>query len=55
MTLVRGSFRLGLPVVSGTGIPELDELFDLENEAGFAESLAHGEPDDEGELFDFDG
>ncbi len=36
------SFRLGLPVVLGTGIPELDELLALAKEAGFAEALAEG-------------
>ncbi len=32
--------RLGLPVVSGTGIPKLDELLALKQEAGFAEAEA---------------
>ena len=34
--------------------PELDELFDMEFEAGFAESSGHCEPEDEGDLFGFD-
>ncbi len=45
---------LGLPCVSGTGIPELDELFMLECEAGFAEDLGLREPEFEGDVFCFD-
>ncbi len=46
--------RLGMPCVSGTGIPDLDELFMLECEAGFAECSGAREPEDEGDVFGFD-
>jgi hypothetical protein len=46
--------RLGLPCVTGTGCIDLDELFMLECEAGFAESSGLLEPDDEGDVFGFD-
>ena len=46
--------RLGMPCVSGTGIPDLDELFMLECEAGFAECSGVREPEDEGDVFGFD-
>ncbi len=38
------SLRLGLPAVWGTGIPELDELLALEEEADFAEAIVDGWP-----------